>query len=85
MSESVKVYTMNNCPYCLRAKQLLTQRGIAYDEVLVPESDDAQWEALYKLSGLRTMPQIFAGKELIGGYSDLAELDKKDSLASLKK
>jgi glutaredoxin 3 len=80
----VKVYTMSNCPYCLRAKKLLTDRGIPFQEVLVPEEDDAQWEALFKLSGLRTMPQIFAGDRLIGGFSNLADLDKAEGLKSLK-
>ncbi len=80
----VKVYTMQNCPYCVRAKQLLTKRSIAFEEILVPEEDDAQWDALYKKSGMRTMPQIFNGDQLIGGFNDLAELDKKDELKSLK-
>lgn len=80
----VTVYTMAYCPYCERAKQLLKSRGVAFDEVLVPEDDDAQWEALEKRSGLKTMPQIFNGEELVGGYSDLAALDKSDGLASLK-
>jgi glutaredoxin 3 len=83
-NEKVKVYTMESCPYCVRAKQLLTQRKIPFQEVLVPMDDDQQWDDLYKLSGMRTMPQIFAGDRLIGGYSDLAELDQKDSLQSLK-
>jgi glutaredoxin 3 len=81
--KKVKVYTMESCPYCVRAKQLLSQRGVPFEEILVPMDDDDQWDALYKLSGMRTMPQIFAGEKLIGGYSDLAELDKKDSLKSL--
>jgi glutaredoxin 3 len=83
-SKKVKVYTMQYCPYCVRAKQLLTQRGISFDEVLVPDDDDAQWDALYRLSGMRTMPQVFHGDELIGGYRELADLDKKDQLQSLK-
>jgi glutaredoxin 3 len=57
---------------------------VAYAEVLIPEEDDAQWDALFKKSGMRTMPQIFAGEKLIGGYTDLADLDQKDQLASLK-
>lgn len=82
--ETVTVYTMEYCPYCLRAKQLLSQRGIAFKEISVPMDDDAQWDALYKRSGLKTMPQIFAGDRLIGGYTELAALDQKDSLSSLK-
>jgi glutaredoxin 3 len=82
--ENVKVYTMKLCPYCDRAKQLLTQRGIAFSEIVVLREDQAQWEALYKISGMRTMPQIFHGERLIGGYQQLAEQDQKDHLASIK-
>jgi glutaredoxin 3 len=80
----VKVYTMENCAYCVKAKQLLKNKGIPFEEILIPEEDEAQWDALFKLSGLRTMPQIFSGDQLIGGYSDLAALDQKDGLKSLK-
>lgn len=80
----VKVYTMPNCPYCTMAKRLLTARGISYQEILVPLEDEAQWDALYRLSGMKTMPQIFAGDRLIGGYMDLADLDQEDNLLSLK-
>lgn len=83
-THSVTVYTMQSCPYCERAKALLKRRGIPFTEKLVPMDDDSQWDALYKLSGLRTMPQIFKGDSVIGGYSDLAELDGKDQLGSLK-
>jgi glutaredoxin 3 len=80
----VIVYTMKNCPYCVRAKALLQQRGVPFTETLVDESDDAAWNELYKRSGMRTMPQIFADDRLIGGYTDLAALDSRDQLASLK-
>jgi glutaredoxin 3 len=83
-SQKIQVYTMQYCPYCLRAKNLLTQRGIPFHEILVSTDDDAQWDALYKRSGMRTMPQIFAGDRLIGGYTELAELEKQDQLQSLK-
>jgi glutaredoxin 3 len=84
MSNQVTVYTMQSCPFCLRAKELLKRRQIPFNEVLVPMDDDAQWDALEKRSGLKTMPQIFAGDRLIGGYTELAEQDSKDQLASLK-
>jgi glutaredoxin 3 len=74
---------MHHCPYCLRAKQLLSQRGIPFQEHLVEEEDDAQWDALYQRSGMRTMPQIFFGDELIGGFTELAALDQKNQLKSL--
>jgi glutaredoxin 3 len=83
-NELVTVYTMNFCPYCKRAKELLGQRGIAFKEVLIPEEDEAQWDELEKRSGMKTMPQIFNGDQLIGGYSELSALDGKDKLVSLK-
>lgn len=82
--QRVRIYTMGSCPFCTRAKNLLSKRGISYQEILVPDNDDAQWAALYQLSGLRTMPQIFNGDQLIGGYTELAELDQQDQLKSLK-
>lgn len=81
---AVQLYTMQYCPFCERAKSLLKSRGVAYQEVLVPDDDDAQWDALYKRSGMKTMPQIFSGDRLIGGFTELAALDKSDQLASLK-
>ncbi len=80
----VTVYTMDFCPYCERAKTLLKQRGVDYAEVRVPMDDDAQWDALEKKTGMKTMPQILHGETLIGGYNDLATIDQKDQLASLK-
>jgi glutaredoxin 3 len=80
----VIVYTMRYCPFCEQAKALLRLRSVHFQEILVSLDDDATWTALYKKSGLRTMPQIFKGEKLIGGFSDLAQLDAKDLLASLK-
>jgi glutaredoxin 3 len=75
---------MDFCPYCERAKSLLKQRGVAYDEIRVPMDDDAQWDALEKKTGMKTMPQILHGERLIGGYNDLAAIDAQDQLASLR-
>ena len=80
----VTLYTMKFCPYCERAKSLFKQKGIAYKEILLEDDDEIQWDRLYKKSGMKTMPQIFDGERLIGGYTELAELDAKDGLASLK-
>ena len=81
---TVIVYTMAYCPYCVQAKSLLTQRGVPFSEVLVDTDNDAEWDALYQRSKMKTMPQIFAGTRLIGGYTQLVELDRKDQLQSLK-
>ena len=75
---------MDYCPYCMMAKRLLSKRGIEFEEILVPNDDEAQWNALYARSGMRTMPQIYHGERLIGGYHELSILDGQDQLASLK-
>ncbi len=80
----VTIYTMDHCPYCVRAKALLSQRSIPFEEVHVAEDDDAKWDELFKKSGMKTMPQIWSGETLIGGYNDLAAMDQKDQLASLR-
>jgi glutaredoxin 3 len=79
----VTVYTMKYCPYCVRAKELLSLRGVPFTEKMLIEDDDPLWDDLYKLSGMKTMPQIFFQNKCIGGYTQLAELDRKDGLQSL--
>ena len=80
----VRMYTTPICPYCVRAKALLSQRGVIFEEIKVADDDDAMWDELAKRSGLKTLPLIYAGDRLIGAYSDLAKLDAQDQLASLK-
>ena len=82
--KDVIVYSMNNCPYCTKAKALLTQRGIPYKEINLDERPDNEWEELVQKTKLKTLPQIFAGEKLIGGYTQLAEVDAADQLKSLK-
>lgn len=84
MSKKIVVYTMNRCPYCERAKALLSQKGLPFEEIKVADDDDAMWDSLEKRSGMKTMPQIWAGEELIGGYTDLAARDAQDGLQSLR-
>jgi glutaredoxin 3 len=84
MSKSITMYTMTTCPYCNQAKTLLTQRGLEWKEILIDDSSDEEWDALCAKSGMKTVPQIFAGDQLVGGYTELAALDKKDQLGSLK-
>ena len=84
MALTVKLYTKDQCPYCDRAKALLQQRGIPYEEDRSVWTNDEAKMALVKRSGMKTVPQIFHGDRLIGGYTELAELDAKDGLASLR-
>lgn len=83
--KKITVYTMNYCPYCTAAKKLLEQKGFGYEEILLTEDDDAGWARLEKLTGYKTMPQIFVGEKFVGGYSDLAKLDQNGELEALAK
>lgn len=81
--KKITIYTMDSCPYCEMAKKLFTQKGFAYDEKRVPMDDDAEWDRLEKLTGYKTMPQIFIGEQFIGGYNDLAEMNSSGKLDPL--
>ena len=76
----VKIYTTRVCAYCIAAKRLLAARGVPYQEIDV-SSDDAKRMWLVEATGRRTVPQIFFGDEPIGGYDDLAALDRSGQLA----
>jgi glutaredoxin 3 len=78
----IEMYTTPSCPYCVRAKRLLKERGLAYEEIDVA-SDDALRLDVMKRSGRRTVPQIFIDGRSIGGYDELAELDASGELATL--
>lgn len=78
--KKITVYTMEHCPYCVRAKQLLKDRGLAFEEVHVDISDEQSWKSLQARSGMKTLPQIFFGEDLVGGYTELATADKKGEL-----
>jgi glutaredoxin 3 len=76
---NVKVYTTSYCPYCVRAKQLLTRKGVPFEEIDVG-NDDALRERIVHQSGRRTVPQIFIDDRAIGGFDELRDLDDKGEL-----
>lgn len=81
--QTVQMYTTAVCPYCLRAKQLLKQRGVdLIEEIRIDTSDEAR-EAMMARTGRRTVPQIYIGNTLVGGCDDLMALDAKGALLPL--
>ncbi|GAA0578718.1 glutaredoxin 3 [Rhizomicrobium electricum] len=80
----VRIYTTPICPYCARAKALLTRKGVEFEEVDVYMDAAARKEMMDK-SGRRTVPQIFIGDRHIGGCDDLHELDAEGGLDPLLK
>ena len=80
---SVRMYTTQVCPYCVRAKALLKQRGVEQiDEVRVDLDPEARLRMM-DLTGRRTVPQIFIGETHVGGCDDLIALDQRGGLAAL--
>ena len=80
---AVRMYTTQVCPYCIQAKALLKQRGVAaIDEVRI-DLDPQQREQMIALTGRRTVPQIFIGDTHVGGCDDLMALDRRGGLAPL--
>jgi glutaredoxin 3 len=81
--QAVKMYTTQVCPFCVRAKALLRQRGVeAIDEVRV-DLNPAERETMMRTTGRRTVPQIFIGDTHVGGCDDLIALDQRGGLLPL--
>jgi glutaredoxin 3 len=79
----VKMYTTQVCPFCLRAKALLKQRGVAEIEEIRVDVDPVQREQMMTLTGRRTVPQIFIGDTHVGGCDELVALDQAGGLMPL--
>jgi glutaredoxin 3 len=80
---AVRMYTTQVCPFCVRAKALLKQRGVdTIDEVRI-DLDASQRDAMIALTGRRTVPQIFIGSTHVGGCDDLMALDRAGGLQPL--
>ena len=80
----VQMYTTGMCPFCVMAKRLLTQKGVAIEEIRVDE-DLARREEMMRITGRRTVPQIFVGETHVGGYDDLSAMNHAGKLDPLLK
>ena len=80
--KSVKMYTKDYCPYCNHAKRLLQNKGVVFEEIDMTHRLD-ELEDLKKKTGWRTVPMIFIGDRLVGGYTDLKELEDSGELDQL--
>lgn len=81
--QPVKMYSTATCPYCLRAKALLRERGVAtIDEIRVDERPGERAEMI-RLTHRYTVPQIFIGQTHVGGCDDLIDLDRRGGLVPL--
>ena len=81
--QAVKMYTTAVCPYCIRAKQVLKSKGVENIEEIRIDADPAQREQMMRITGRRTVPQIFIGETHVGGCDDLIALDQRGELVPL--
>ncbi len=81
--QTILIYTKDYCPYCVKAKALLTKKGASFKEIDITRDANAVQEMLAKSNGRKTVPQIFIGTQHIGGCDDLYALDAKGGLDPL--
>lgn len=79
----VQIYTKFGCPYCARAKRLLDEKGVAYEEFEINSVPGKREEMLGRSNGRTTVPQIFIDGRHVGGSDDLMELERGGQLDSM--
>lgn len=79
----VEIYTKMGCPYCHRAKRLLTDKGVQFEETDITMGGPGRQEMLSRSNGRITVPQIFIDGEHVGGSDDLAALESAGKLDAM--
>ena len=80
---NVVMYTTDYCPYCVRAKELLKRKNVAFTEHDVTHDERARAMLVEKSGGRKTVPQIFINDQPVGGFDDINALDKAGKLDAL--
>ena len=79
----VVMYSTGVCPFCLMAERLLKSKGVAEIEKIRVDLEPARRQEMMERTGRRTVPQIYVGERHVGGYDDLAALDRSGGLDPL--
>ena len=79
----IVMYSTGFCPYCIMAEKLLRSKGVEEIEKIRVDLDPARHIEMLEKTGRRTVPQIYIGKTYVGGYNDLAMLNRNDELVKL--
>ncbi len=82
MSAEITMYSTRFCPYCIRARMLLDSKKVAYRDIGV-DSQPALRREMMQRSGRSTVPQVWIGEQHVGGYEDLARLERQGRLDEL--
>jgi glutaredoxin 3 len=83
MTTKVEIYTWTTCPFCIRAKNLLINKGVDFVEYTIDGDEVARSQMAEKANGRRSVPQIFINDKHIGGCDDIYALDRQGKLDSL--
>ncbi|MBW4520184.1 MAG: glutaredoxin 3 [Scytolyngbya sp. HA4215-MV1] len=83
MATKVEIYTWRSCPFCIRAKALLKDKGVAFTEYAIDGDESARTEMAQRAKGRRSLPQIFINDYHVGGCDDLYALDSMKKLDPL--
>ncbi|MGK7874235.1 MAG: glutaredoxin 3 [Xenococcaceae cyanobacterium] len=83
MKANVEIYTWSSCPFCIRAKALLTKKRVDFTEYCIDGDAQAREEMAQRANGRRSLPQIFFDDQHIGGCDDLYALEVSGQLDSL--
>lgn len=79
----IEIYTWSRCPFCIRAKALLDQKGVDYTEYCIDGDEAARSQMAQRANGRRSLPQIFIDDQHIGGCDDLYDLEQQGDLSPL--
>ena len=79
----ITMYLTGVCPYCHMAERLLQSKGVGSIDKIRVDLDPTQREEMMKKTGRRTVPQIYIGDRHVGGFDELAALDKSGQLEPL--
>jgi glutaredoxin 3 len=80
---AVTIYTRSWCPYCQAAQELLTRKGVAYDEIEITGKPELREAMMVRAQGASSVPQIFIGDHHVGGCDELYALDNDGQLDPL--
>jgi len=83
MNPNIEIYTWSRCPFCIRAKALLKEKGVEFAEYVIDGDEAARSLMAKRANGRRSVPQIFINDNHIGGCDDLYELELQGKLDQL--
>ncbi|MGB3649690.1 MAG: glutaredoxin 3 [Rivularia sp. (in: cyanobacteria)] len=83
MAPNIEIYTWSTCPFCIRAKSLLKNKGVDFKEYSVDGDEEAREKMAHRGDGRRSVPQIFINNTHIGGCDDIYALESQGKLDEL--